>query len=112
MIQKRTTTCGSDQRAVRNGVDRRHLEDALAGEFERRHLDNDRQGLDNEETADDGKHNLMFDGDAMVPSALQARAIRIAHEDLRGRRVEPKKAQAAPIKAPQTTASSPSREQS
>src|SRR5665213_1985093 len=44
-------------------VDGRHLEDALAGELEGADLDDDRDGLEHEEAADDGEHDLLLGGD-------------------------------------------------
>src|SRR5262245_10331037 len=45
-------------------VDRRHLEHALAGELERNDLDDHRNRLEHEQTADNGKHDLVFDRDS------------------------------------------------
>src|SRR5580704_320015 len=43
-------------------MDRRHAEDALAGQPERDHLDDDRDGLEHEKPTNDGKNDLMLDG--------------------------------------------------
>src|ERR1700760_2404170 len=43
-------------------VDRRHLEDALAGKLERRHLDDHRDGFEHEEATNDGQNDLMLGG--------------------------------------------------
>src|SRR5208282_6137771 len=43
-------------------VDRRHLEDALAGELERHHLHDHRHRLEHEQAADHGKHDLVLGG--------------------------------------------------
>jgi hypothetical protein len=41
-------------------MQRGHSEDPLAGEFERRHLDDDRQRLQDKQTANDGEHDFML----------------------------------------------------
>src|SRR5437870_4309008 len=75
-------------------MDGRHLEDPFAGEFKGNDLHDNRQGFDNEETADDGKNDLVLDRDRNRPKrAAERERTRISHEDLCGRRVEPKKAQ-------------------
>src|ERR1700733_6721622 len=43
-------------------MDRRHLEDALAGELERHHLHNHRHRFQYEQTADHGKNDLVLGG--------------------------------------------------
>src|SRR3984957_20261596 len=75
-------------------MDGGHAEDALAGELERDHLHNHRYGLEHEQPADDGEHDLMLghDGDR-AQRAAQRQRTGIAHEDGGRRRVVPKKAQ-------------------
>src|SRR5208282_4357980 len=76
-------------------VDRRHLEDALSGQLERHHLDDDGDRLEHEQAADDGEHDLVLGGDRNgADHAAERQRAGIAHED-RGRRcVEPEKAKA------------------
>src|SRR5579863_5816027 len=66
-------------------VDRRHLEDALAGELERHHLDDHRHRLEHEQAADHGENDLVLGGhrDGADHAAERQRA-GVAHED-RGR---------------------------
>src|SRR5262249_62235558 len=66
-------------------VDWRHAEHALAGEFERYHLDDHRDGLDHEQPADNGKHDLVLgdDRDGSDETAERERA-GVAHEDRGG----------------------------
>ena len=76
-------------------VDRRHPEDALAGELERRHLDHHRQRLDDEHAAHDEQHDLLAHdhGDRAERGAERERAD-VAHEHLGRIGVEPEEAQA------------------
>src|SRR5258707_8348641 len=77
-------------------VQRRHAEDAPAGPFVGQDLDDHRYGLEHEQTADDGQHDLVLgdDGDRAQGAADGERA-GVAHEHHGGRRVEPHE-----IKAP------------
>src|SRR5579883_2232655 len=76
-------------------VDRRHAEDALAGHLERSDLHDDRQGFDDEQSADDRQHDLVLDRDRnRAEQAAQGQRAGIAHEYLRRRRVEPEEADA------------------
>ena len=78
-------------------VDRRHAEHPLAGQLERRHLNDHRQGLDHEEAADDDEHDLVLDRDRNgTDEAAERERPRVAHEDLRRRRVEPEEADTGP----------------
>src|SRR5690606_100426 len=63
-------------------VDRRHLEDALAGEFERGDLNDHRDGLEYEQAADDGEHDLMLGGHRdRAEHAAHGERAGIAHEN-------------------------------
>src|SRR5215471_16504830 len=75
-------------------VDRCHLEHALAGQAKRYDLDNHRDRLEDKKTADNGENDLVLycDGDGAQRTAERQRS-RVAHEDHRGRRVVPEKAQ-------------------
>src|SRR5580700_7228897 len=76
-------------------VDRRHLEDALAGELERDHLHDHRHRLEHEQAADHGENDLVLGGDRDgTDHAAERQRAGIAHEDRGRRRVEPEKAQA------------------
>src|ERR1700733_11729104 len=76
-------------------VDRSHLEDTLAGQLERYDLDDHGERLDHEETADDGEHDLVFDRDRnRAEQSAQSERARVPHKNLRGRRIEPEKAEA------------------
>ncbi len=60
MIQKRITTVGSrPAELLEMMMDRRHLEDALAGALVEEHLDDDAQRLHHEQAADDAQHQLV-----------------------------------------------------
>ena len=76
-------------------MDRRHREDAFAGELETQHLKNHRDRFDDEDAADDREQQFLFatDRDDSDHSADRERS-GVAHEDLRGMTVEPEKAQA------------------
>ena len=75
-------------------VYRRHAEDALAGQFERRHLQNDRHGFQHENAAHDEKYDFVA-GDHRHHAQRRAerQCADIAHEDLRGIGVEPQEAE-------------------
>src|SRR5271168_1111714 len=76
-------------------VDRRHAEHPLAGELERHHLDDHRDGFEHEQAADDGEHDLVLGGDRdRADHAAERQRAGIAHEDRSRRRVEPEKAEA------------------
>src|SRR5216683_6966700 len=76
-------------------VQRRHAEDAPAGPFVGQDLDDDRYRLEDEQTADDGQHDLVLgdDGDR-AQGAADGERPGVAHEHHGGRRVEPQEAQA------------------
>src|SRR5450631_135109 len=76
-------------------MQRRHAEDAPAGPFIGHDLDDDRYGLEDKQTADDGQHDLVLgdDGDRTQRPADSERT-GVAHEHHGGRRVEPQEAQA------------------
>src|SRR6266851_1674135 len=75
-------------------VQRRHAEEAPAGPFVGQDLDDDRYGLEDEQTADDGQHDLVLgdDGDR-AQGAADGKRSGVAHEHHGGRRVEPQEAQ-------------------
>ena len=75
-------------------VQRRHAEDALARELVARDLDDDRDRLEHEEPADDGEHQLVLGDDADdAERPADGERAGVAHEDHRGRRVEPQEPQ-------------------
>ena len=96
MIQNRITICGSVQPSLLEMMmDRRHPEDALAGELERGHLHDHRHRLQHEQAADDGQHDLVLDRDRDgAEHAAERQRAGVAHEDRGRRRVEPEEAQA------------------
>ena len=76
-------------------MDRRHLEDALAGELERHHLHDHRNRFQHEQAADDGEHDLVLGRDRHgADHAAERERAGVAHEDRRRRRVEPQEAEA------------------
>src|SRR6185369_8165337 len=76
-------------------VDRRHQEDTLARALVDQHLDHDRQRLDHEQAADDDQHELVVRRDSnRAESPAEREAARVAHEDRRGRGVEPEEGEA------------------
>ena len=77
-------------------VDGRHPEDPPSGQLEGGHLDHDRQGLDDEDAADNGEQHLLTDDNGNgTKRAPQGKGADIAHEELGRVTVEPKKAEAA-----------------
>src|SRR5690606_41063935 len=76
-------------------MQRRHLEDALAGEAEGQHLQDHRDGLDDEHAAHDEQHQLLphHDGDDAERGA-EGKRPDVAHEHLGRVGVEPEKAEA------------------
>src|SRR5437868_3197733 len=76
-------------------MDRRHPEDALAGELERHHLHDDGDRLQHEQSADHREHDLVLHRDRnRTQHAAKRERAGVAHED-RGRwRVEPEEAEA------------------
>src|SRR5690606_6681884 len=76
-------------------MDGGHEKDPLAGHIEHGHLDDDRENLDDEKAADNGEHDLVLGrhGDRAEQTAERERP-GIAHEDGRGRRIEPEEAEA------------------
>src|SRR5258705_2568823 len=76
-------------------MQRRHLEDALAGELERKHLHDHRHRFEHEQTADDGERDLVLGGDRdLADQPAERERAGIAHEDGGRRRVEPQQAEA------------------
>src|SRR5216684_5406020 len=75
-------------------MQRRHAEDAAAGPAIGQDLDDHRHGLEDEQTADDGQHDLVLgdDGDR-AQGAADGERPGVAHEHHGGRRVEPQEAQ-------------------
>ena len=75
-------------------VQRRHGEHPLAGELVGDHLHHHRDGLEHEQSADDGEHDLVLgrdrDGAERAPQRQRAR---VSHEDHGGRRIEPQEAE-------------------
>src|SRR5262245_20408523 len=76
-------------------MQRRHAEHALARHLERHHLHDDGNRFDNEQPADDSKHDLVLHryGGGAKHAAERQRA-GVAHEDRGRRRVEPEEAEA------------------
>ena len=75
-------------------MDRSHAEDAFAAFLEAHDLDDDAQRLHDEDTADEREDDLLFaaDGERRNAATERERAC-IAHEHLRGMRIEPEEAQ-------------------
>ncbi len=76
-------------------VDRRHREDATAGQFEGGDLQDHGNGLHHKNPADDGEEKLLVDADRHHrhrPAERQRAGV--PHEDLGGMAVEPEKAEA------------------
>jgi len=77
-------------------MQRGHAKNALAREFKRGDLQNNRNGFHHEQAADDGQNNLMFDDDRdRANGAAQRERTCVAHEDQRRGRIEPQKAKAS-----------------
>src|SRR5476651_1246642 len=78
-------------------MQRRHAEDALAGELVGKDLHNHRHGLEHEQPAHDRQHDLVLgdDGDAAQRAADRERP-GVTHEDHGGWRVEPQEAETRP----------------
>src|SRR5438094_2078648 len=75
-------------------MQRRHAKDAAAGPSIGQDLDDDRHGLEHEQAADDGEHDLVLGHDRhRAQGAADGERAGVAHEHLGGRRVEPQKAQ-------------------
>src|SRR6266446_4903557 len=75
-------------------MQRRHAEDAAAGPAIGQDLHDDRHGLEHEQAADDGEHDLVLGHDRHRPQrTADGERAGIAHEHLGGRCVEPEKAQ-------------------
>ena len=76
-------------------MDRRHAEDALAGELERGHLQDHRDRLDHEDAAHDEQHDLLRTITAIdAERGAERERADVAHEHLRGIGVEPQEAEA------------------
>src|SRR4030088_2952371 len=75
-------------------MDRRHPEDALAGELERGHLYDYRDRFQHEQPADHGQHDLVFGrGRDRAEHAAERERAGVAHEDRRRRRIEPQESE-------------------
>ena len=73
-------------------MERRHLKHPVAGQLERRHLDDDRNGLQHKQTADDHQNQFMLGHDRhCAECCAQRERSGIAHEDHGGWGVEPQK---------------------
>src|SRR3546814_15007011 len=69
-------------------VERRHAEDPLSRELERGDLDDDRHGLEDEQAADDGEHQLVLGDDADgAQRAAAGERPGVAHEDRKSTRL-------------------------
>jgi hypothetical protein len=76
----------------------RHAEHALAGQFERTHLDNDGQGFHDEYAAHDGEHNFLAHNHRHgAKCSTKRQRTDITHKDLRRVGVEPEKTKAGDI---------------
>src|SRR3990172_3068026 len=74
-------------------VERRHAEDALAGQLERPHLQDHRERFENKHAADEEKQNLLLDDDGHgAEGAAQGERAYVAHEDVGRVGVVPEKA--------------------
>ena len=77
-------------------VDRRHPEDALAGQFERDDLNDHAQGLDDEDSADYSQQDFLSNQDGNgAERATEGEGTDISHEEFRRRCIEPEKAESA-----------------
>src|SRR5437868_5563510 len=75
-------------------VQRRHSEDALAGELEGSDLQHDRRRLDDEDAADDDEDEFLLDEQRDGPErAAERERADVAHEDVGGVRVVPEEAE-------------------
>src|SRR5262249_52950895 len=75
-------------------MERRHLEHALAGHLEGRHLDDDRQSFEQEDAADNKQQQLLLDQNRhRRESGAERERADIAHENFRGIRVVPEEAE-------------------
>src|SRR5471032_677842 len=75
-------------------MQRRHAEDALAGPLEGQHLHDHRYGLEHEQPAHDGQHELVLDHDrGSAERAADRKRPRVAHEHHGRWCVEPQEAQ-------------------
>ena len=95
-IQNRTMTVFSFQPdQFEMMMDRRHGENAAAGQFETEHLQNDRDRFDDENAADDGEEQLLFTADRdHADHAADGERAGVAHENFRRMTIEPEKAEA------------------
>src|SRR5579864_3090456 len=76
-------------------VERRHAEDALSRELGTCDLNDDRDGLQDEQAADNGEHELVFCNDRHgAQRGADRERSGVAHENARRGRIEPQKAQA------------------
>src|SRR5687767_6603853 len=76
-------------------VDRRHLEDALAGQLEGCDLDDDRPRLHHEDAADDDEQQFLLDEDGdRAKRAAEGERADVTHEDFGGIRVVPEETEA------------------
>src|SRR5262245_11178634 len=76
-------------------VNRRHQEDALAGELEAHDLRHDAESLEEEDAAEDDREQLVLEEHgASAEPATERERTDVSHEDLRGVRVVPEEADA------------------
>jgi hypothetical protein len=76
-------------------MQRRHLEDTLARQLERGHLDDHRHRFEHEDAADDRQQQFLLDEDRdRAERAAERQRSHIAHEDVGGIGVVPEEAQA------------------
>src|SRR6267143_1084726 len=75
-------------------MDGRHPENALAAQLERAHLQNHRNGFQHKNAANEEQQNLLLDDDRdHAERPAQRERPHISHENLRGMRVVPEKAE-------------------
>src|SRR2546422_10242121 len=73
-------------------MNRRHREDAFAGEFKTQHLQNDRDRFDNEDTTDNSEEQLLLAADRDDTNhSPNGERTSVTHENARGMTVEPEK---------------------
>src|SRR5579863_7306316 len=76
-------------------VQRRHAEDAAAGELETGDLDDDRDGFEDEEAADNDQDQFVLGDEAdRAQGPADRQRSGVTHEHHRGWRVEPQKSEA------------------
>src|SRR5579859_5696113 len=76
-------------------MERGHLEDALLAQLVAAYLEDDREGLEHEDTADEGEQQLLLDDDGDgADGAAESERADVAHEDFGGVGVVPEEADA------------------